>query len=159
MKPLYFLFPATHRSKNSVLAVKEDKQQRRPIILFNDPAWFGGQAFISDLPCKPSFSASTCKPSKEMFLQTFLAPSCLIAERTARTIQAPQTRLLHTLFTIKTVMKPKTLPAELLGRVCLYPQNMQRGFHTIIPSEDQGNQRRAQGPPPLNQAGVLKGSS
>ena len=50
-------------------------------------------------------------------------------------------------------------PTELLGRVCLYPQNVQRGFHTIIPSEDQGNQRRAQGPPPLNQAGVLKGSS
>ena len=73
VKPLYFLFPATHRSKNSVLAVKEDKLQRGPIILFNDPARFGGQAFISVLHCKPSFSASICKPAKEMFLQTSCA--------------------------------------------------------------------------------------
>ena len=51
-----------------------------------------------------------------------------------------------------TTGSPRYWPTELLGRVCLYPQNVQRGFHTIIPSEDQGNQRRAQGPPPLRRA-------
>ena len=39
------------------------------------------------------------------------------------------------------------------------PKTCKGVFHTIIPSEDQGNQRRAQGPPPLNQSDVLKGSS
>ena len=75
----------------------------------------------------------------------------------ARTL--PTRRMVHTVFTIKTLMKPKTLPTELLGRVCLYPQNVQRGFHTITPSEDQGNRGRAQGPLPLNQSDVPKGSS
>ena len=47
------------------------------------------------------------------------------------------------------------------GASVFVPPKRAKGFshHNSKSSEDQGNQRQAQGPPPLNQAGVLKGSS
>jgi len=105
------------------------------------------------------FHASTAHPSPPIpiITSTSATPPRIYARTHART-HASHTQDVHTVFTIKTIMKPKTLPTELLGRVCLYPQNVQRGFHTIIPSEDQGNRGRAQGPLPLNQSDVPKGS-
>ena len=53
-------------------------QRRRAATAPNHPfqrsrkVWW--TSLISDFPCKPSFSASTCNPSKKMFLQTFCFP-------------------------------------------------------------------------------------
>ena len=43
--------------------------------------------------------------------------------------------LANTKYKDVTTGSPRLWPTELLGRVCLYPQNVQRGFHTIIPSQ------------------------
>ena len=113
----------------------------------------GGQLGSSSSSSSSTLADCIAAPQKYCSRKSAVSGRSTLVRGTYARKNARRTHnLANTKYKDVTTGSPRQWPTELLGRVCLYPQNVQRGFHTIIPSEDQGNQRRAQGPPPLRRA-------